>query len=46
MFGVRKYDAGTRERTGKSGRKMIKGCEVVFEGSRVAMGAGNSGGVE
>ena len=46
MFGVRKYDAGTRDRTGNSERKMIKGCGVVFEGSGVAMGAGNSGGVE
>jgi len=28
MFGVRKCDAGTRDRTGKLGRKMIKGCGV------------------
>jgi hypothetical protein len=28
MFGVRKCDAGTRDRTGKSGRKMITGCGV------------------
>jgi hypothetical protein len=46
MFGVRKYDSGTRDRTGKSGRKMIKGCGVVFEGLGDAMGIGNSGGVE
>jgi hypothetical protein len=47
MFGVWKYGAGTREKnTGKSGRGLIKGCGAVFEGSGVAIGAGNSGGVE